>query len=174
MHGIEREQAAFETQSLDQRLCRRNLVALVVGGKMTKDDRLILGKGAQHMSSLAVVEAIKTAPQGFAVNRDGGRHPVVRVRRHECRGVGPKRLLDCQRIEPVKNGAHRAVGRRFLPAKAECLVQSRKMTVDEAVDLAVGGCPGQHRKNAHQQNGSQTVHLALRSAWIGDGGENIQ
>ena len=40
------------------------------------------------------MEMIEAAPQGFAVNRDGDRHAVVRGRRHEGRGVGPKRRLD--------------------------------------------------------------------------------
>ncbi len=170
MHGIGCEQAAFEAKAFDQRLRRRDLVAFVVGREMAEDHRLILSKSAQHMGGLPVMEAIEATSKCLAVNRDGGRHPVVRPRWHEGRGVGPKRLLDCQGIEPMQDGAYRTVGRRLSPTKTERLVQPRKMTVDKTMDLAVGGCPRQHRKNADHEDWSQTVHLALRPAWVGDGG----
>ena len=48
------------------------------------------------------------------------------------------------------------------------------MAVDKTMDLAIGGGPGQHRQYADHENGRQAIHLALRPARIGDGGENIQ
>lgn len=174
MHSIGCEQAAFEAKVVDQRLRRRDLVTFVVDREMAEDDRLVLGKGAQHMGGLLVMEAIEAAAKRFAINRDGGWQPIIWAHRHECRGVGSKGVFDRQGIEPVQDGAHRTVGRRLSPAKTERLIQSRKMAVDEAVNLAIGGRARQHRQHADHENGSQTVHLALRSAWIGDGGENIQ
>ncbi len=123
MHGIEREETAFEAEVFDQRLRRRDLVAFVVGREMAEDHRLILGKGAQHVGGLLVMEAVEAASKRLAVNRDGGRHPVFGSFRHEGRGVGPKRLLDRQRIEPIQDGAYRTVGRRLSPTKSERLVQ---------------------------------------------------
>ena len=174
MHGIGCEQAAFEAKIVDQCLRRRDLVALVVGREMAKNNRLILGKGAQHMGGLLVMETIETASKRLAVNRDGGRHPVVGRFCHERRGVGSKRLLDRQGIEPVQDGAHRTVGWRLSPTKTQRLVQPRKVSVDKAMDLAIGGRPGQHRQHADHEDGSQAIHLALCPARIGDSGETIQ
>lgn len=94
MHGIGGEQAAFEAKVFDQRLCCWDLAAFVIGREMAKDDRLILCKSAQHMGGLPVMEAIEAALKRLAVNRDGGRHTVVRARRQERRGMGSKCRLD--------------------------------------------------------------------------------
>ena len=172
VQGVGGEQDAAQAQPLDQRLRRRDLVALgdlLVG----EDERRLAGEGAEHLRRGPVVQVVEAAPQRLAVQRDdppprrGGGVP-------ELLGVAAEGGLQFGRVERVEEGAQGVDGGRATKAGTEDGVEPLAMHADEQADAAVGGGAGQHRQDAEQQQVGEAVAPALAAARVGDllqGGE---
>ena len=59
---------------------------------------LVRGQGAEDLQRLLILEPIKTAAQGFAIQRDAGQ-PIARSGQH--RRVTPKGHLDGGRVQSL-------------------------------------------------------------------------
>src|SRR3954452_11154256 len=148
------EQDAAQAQPLDQRLGRRDLVALgdlLVG----QDERVLAGERAEHLRRGPVVQVVEAAPQRLAVQRDdppprrGGGVP-------ELLGIGAEGGLVYGRVERVEEGAKGVDGGRATEAGTEDGVEPLAMHADEQADAAVGGRPGedgQHPRRAAGERG---------------------
>src|SRR5215212_1567222 len=105
VQGVGGEQDAVQAQLLDQRLGRRDLVAL--GDLlMGQDERALAGEGAEHLRRGLVVEMVEAAPQRLAVQRN---EPPPRRGGGvtEMLGVAAEGGLDRGRVERVQQGAQR-------------------------------------------------------------------
>ena len=175
VQGVGGEQDAPQAQLRDQRLRRRDLVAL--GDLlMGQDERRLAGEGAEHLGGGPVVQVVEAAAQRLAVQRDdppprrGG--SVTKLL-----GMAAEGGLDLGRVERVQEGAPRVDGRGAAEAGAEGGVEPLAMRADEQADAAVGGGAGQdgqHRQDAEQQRVGEAVAPALAAARVGDpvqGGE---
>ena len=92
MLGVEREEAALQTERLDQFRRRRDFVAFLVNHQMAEYDLIGLAQRRQHMRGLSVAKGVETAAQGLAVNGNR-RGPLGRWRRWQRRGMAAKRVL---------------------------------------------------------------------------------
>ena len=100
MQGVGREQDAVQAQLLDQRLGRRDLVAL--GDLlMGQDERALAGEGAEHLRRGLVVEMVEAAPQCLAVQRDDP-PPRCGADVTKMLGVAAEGGLDRGRVERVQ------------------------------------------------------------------------
>jgi hypothetical protein len=171
VQGVGGEQDAAQAQPLDQRLRRRDLVALgdlLVG----QDERRLAGERAEHLGGGLVVQVVEAAAQRLAVQRDdpprrGG--DVI-----EPLGVAAEGGLQLGRVERVEEGAQRVDGGGATKAGTEDCVEPLAMHADEQADAAVGGGAGQDGQHREQQQGSEAVTPALAAARVGDpvqGGE---
>src|SRR3954466_4879404 len=171
VQGIGGEQHAAQAQLLDQRLRRRDLVALgdlLVG----QDERRLAGEGAEHLGGGPVVQVVEAAPQRLAVERDDP--PPRRGSVAELLGVAAEGGLQLAWVERVQEGAQRVDGGGAAEAGAEGGVERLAVHADEQADAAVGGGAGQHRQDAEQQQVGEAVAPALAAARVGDllqGGE---
>ncbi len=66
VHGVHREQPAFQLQRLDHGLRGGDFVAFAIHFQMAQDQRVIHREGAQNMRRPLVVESIKTVPERLA------------------------------------------------------------------------------------------------------------
>ncbi len=172
MQGVGGEQDAAQAQLLDQRLGRRDLVALD-DLLMREDEGRLAGERAQHLGGGLVVQVVEAAPQRLAIQRDdpppwrgGGVTKML--------GMAAEGGLDLGRVERMHEGAQRVDGRGAAEAGSEGGVEPLAMHADEQADAAVGGGAGQDRQHREQQQGSEAVTLALAAARVGDlvqGGE---
>jgi len=172
VQGVGGEQDAAQAQPPDQRLRRRDLVALgdlLVG----EDERRLAGERAEHLRRGPVVEVVEAAPQRLAVERDdppprrGG--DVI-----EPLGVAAEGGLQLGRVERVQEGAQRVDGGGAAEAGAEGGVEPLAVHADEQADAAVGGGAGQDGQDAEQQQVGEAVAPALAAARVRDplqGGE---
>jgi len=72
MFSVECEQAARQSERLDQFRRGRDLVALFGNHHMREHDSVGVAQRRHHMRGLAVVERVETAAQCFAVDGDRG------------------------------------------------------------------------------------------------------
>ena len=172
VQGVGGEQDAAQAQLLDQRLRRRDLVALS-DLLVREDERALAGEGAEHLGGGPVVQVVEAAAQRLAVQRHdpqprrGG--DVI-----EPLGVAAEGGLQLGRVERVQEGAQRVDGGGAAEAGAEGGVEPLAVHADEQADAAVGGGAGQHRQDAEQQQVGEAVAPALAAARVGDpvqGGE---
>jgi hypothetical protein len=103
VQGVGREQDAAQAQLLDQRLRRRDLIAL--GDLlMRQDEGRLAGEGAEHLGGGLVVQMVEAAPQRLAIQRDdpsprqGGGVPKML-------GMAAEGGLDLGRLEGMKESA---------------------------------------------------------------------
>jgi hypothetical protein len=172
VQGVGGEQDAPQAQPLDQRLRRRDLVALddlLVG----QDERRLAGERAEHLRRGPVVQVVEAAAQRLAVQRDD---PLRRRSggAPELLGVAAEGGLEVGRVERVQEGAQRVDGRRAPEAGAEGGVEPLAVHADEQADAAVGGGARQDGQHREQQQVGQRVALALAATRVGDllqGGE---
>ena len=162
----------LQAQLLDQRLGRRDLVAL--GDLlMGQDERALAGEGAEHLRRGLVVEMVEAAPQRLAVQRDDP-PPRRGGGVTEMLGVAAEGGLDLGRVERVQEVAQRVHGRGPSQAGAEGGVQALAMDADEDQDAAVGGGARQDGQHGEQQQGGERVAATLPAARVRDpfqGGE---
>jgi hypothetical protein len=171
VQGVGGEQDAPQAQPLDQRLRRRDLVALddlLVG----QDERRLAGERAEHLRRGPVVQVVEAAAQRLAVQRDD---PLRRRSggAPELLGVAAEGGLEVGRVERVQEGAQRVDG-RGAAAGAEGGVEPLAVHADEQADAAVGGGARQDGQHREQQQVGQRVALALAATRVGDllqGGE---
>ena len=95
MLGVEREEAALQSERLDQFRRRRDLVAFLLNHQMREYDLVGLAQRRHHMRGLAVAEGVETAAQGLAV--DGDRRQTV--------GRGRLRIDEAWRRNAVSRAA---------------------------------------------------------------------
>ena len=141
VQGVGREQDAVQAQLLDQRLGRRDLVAL--GDLlMGQDERRLAGERAEHLGGGLIVQVVEAAPQRLAVQRDDP-PPRCGADVTKMLGVAAEGGLDLGRVERVQEGAQRVDRWGAAEAGAEGHVQPLAMHADEQADAAVGGGAGQ-------------------------------
>ena len=175
VHGVEGEQTPGQAQRRDHGLGGGNLVALFGDRQMAEDNLAVGGKGAQHMGRLAVVEGVEAAAQGLAV--DGHRRGEARALDRDigkAGGMVAEHLLHLLGIETVQDEPHRRIGGSAAERHAKPAVQAIQMGPDEAVDLTIRPCPGQHCQHREQQDRGQRVHLPLAATGIGNLGKQRQ
>src|SRR3954468_4977333 len=171
VQGVGGEQRAAQAQLLDQRLRRRDLVALgdlLVG----QDERRLAAERAEHLRRGQVVEMVEAAAQRLAVQRDDP--PARRGSAPELLGLAAEDGLQLGRVERVQEGAQRVDGGGATKAGTEDRVEPLAMHADEQADAAVGGGAGQDGQHREQQQGSEAVTPALAAARVRDllqGGE---
>ena len=129
VQGVGGEQDAPQAQPPDQRLRRRDLVALddlLVG----QDERRLAGERAEHLRRGPVVQVVEAAAQRLAVQRDD---PLRRRSggAPELLGVAAEGGLQLGRVERVQEGAQRVDGRRAPEAGAEGGVEPLAVHADE-------------------------------------------
>jgi hypothetical protein len=172
VQGVGGEQDPPQAQLLDQRLGRRDLVALD-DLLVRQDEGRLAGEGAQHLGGGLVVEMVEATPQRLAIQRDDP-PPWQGQAVTEMPGMAAEGGLDRGRVERVHEGAQRVDGRRAAETGTKGGVEPRAMHADEQADAAVGGGAREDRQHREQQQGSEAVTLALAAARIGDlfqGGE---
>lgn len=168
VHGIQSDQAPLKRQFIDQSPGGRNFIALFSNLQMPQDQRVIDGKSVQHMRRLLVVEGIKTAPQGFTVNRHNRHliHVPARPAGVQLRPILTKDTLHRVTIEPLQDEADGAVCRGLLPSEPKRLVQTRAVCFDETMNLAIRCGPGQYRQDCRQKHWGELPLLALTAPRI--------
>src|SRR4051812_6302828 len=137
VQGVGGEQDAAQAQPLDQRLGRRDLVALgdlLVG----EDERRLAGERAEHLGGGLIVQVVEAAAQRLAVQRHdppprrGGGAP-------EPLGVAAEGGLQLGRVERVQEGAQRVDGGGAAEAGAEGGGEPLAVHAEEKADAAGGG-----------------------------------
>jgi hypothetical protein len=150
-----------------QHLDCRDLVRFFVDLDMGENQIAIGGKGAQHLSGLAIVEAVEAVLEHLAVESQPSSFGPTTV------SVEPGSMLakggfDGLGIKPLQDIADCRMGGRSLPVQAERLIQARPMYPNEAADATIRVCSGDDRQNREQQNVRKSVALPLGSSRIID------
>jgi hypothetical protein len=103
---------------------------------MRQDQRGVGGKRTQHMRGGLIVQVVETAPQRFAVQRDGPpiapAGPLVEVTR-----VAAKDSFQIGRVEGEEEIAQGVDGRSTLEASAEDSVQALPVHSHEGDDALI-------------------------------------
>ena len=94
------------------------------------------GERAEHLGGSAVVEPVKAAAQGLAVQRDAALSRRG-TRRLQQGGVASERSLHLNRIEPLKDVADGGVRGCPTPVQATGRVQPGAVNTDEGDDAAI-------------------------------------
>ena len=140
-----------QVEFLQQLLHGRDFVGFFVDFDMRQHQPRIDGERAEHLPGLDVVEAVETALQRLAVERDDA---GVRAcgRAIQVGGVFAKDLFDLRRAEPMQDIADRRVRGRTLPIDPEGFVQSLPMDPEVSAQAPVGICSADHGENRKQQH----------------------
>jgi hypothetical protein len=121
-------------------------------------ERRVGGECAEDVRGAAVVEIVKAAPQGLAIDGDMALATGL-CRRVQGRGMATKHRLHRGGIELPKDAADRRVGGRPTPFQAERVAQPGEVDVDKAVNCAVGISAN---KLSNGENGAMATPL-----WLG-------
>jgi len=119
------------------------------------------GERAQHLLGLVVFEAVETALEHFAVERDDARTFNLGSQIEEG-GVRAKRLFDILAGEALQGIADRGVRRSPLPFDFQGFVEPFQMHPDERFDAAIRIRAADDGKNGKQQAGRATRRACPR------------
>jgi hypothetical protein len=136
VQGVGREQDAVQAQLLDQRLGRRDLVAL--GDLlMGQDERRLAGERAEHLGGGLVVQVVEAAPQRLAVERDdppprrGGDVTRMLAWRWKAASIAAGSSA-CKRARSVLTaGARRKRAPKVTFSRSRCTPMNRRMRRQE-------------------------------------------
>ena len=151
MHRVARDDMACHVEFLQQFLHGGDFIGLFVDLDMRQHQRGIDGERAEHLPCLGVVEAIETALERFAIERQeacaGTRRGCVQVG-----GVFARDLFYFRRAQPLQNISDGGMSGRPSPAEPEGLVQFSPMNFDEGTDAAIRVGAARNRQNGKQQD----------------------
>jgi len=102
---------------------------------MPQNQGTLGGQGTEDLDGLLILEPVKAATQGFAIERDA-RQSWGRSVQH--RRVVTKGHFHVGWIQALQGVANRRMSRGPLPAQPTQGVQLRQPGLDEPLDLAVG------------------------------------
>ena len=172
MHGVEGEQAIRQMQVRDQSLRNRDFVGFVVNVDMRQDDPAVGREDAQDLRRLLVLQGVKAAPQGLAVDRE--QRQTIRAGAGQPLRMQAERLLHLGRVETGQDISDLRVAWRLEHLRREKHAQPAKMRHDELVHLTIGGRPGQHRQQTEHQDLRQRIQFSLCAPAVSDARKNLQ
>ena len=138
---------------------------------MPQNQGAIGGQGTEDLDGFLIVEPVKAAAQGFAIDRDARQFCARSVQHRRMVTKGPFHI---GRIQALHGVADRRVGGCPLPVQPAEGVQLWQPGLDEPLDLAIGLGVRQDGQNAEQQQGSQGIQPALGTTVIRNGGEKCR
>ncbi len=170
MDRVGSDDVAGQVEFAQQGLHGRDFVGFLVDFDMRQHQPGIGGECAEHLPGLGVVEAVETALERLAVERDDARVRAL-GRAIQVSGVfaeDPFDLLGVEALQDIADGRMR--GRPF-PMDAESFVQLFPMDFEIGLQTAIRVGPAHNGENGKQQHMPQLVELALGPARIGNGRE---
>ena len=102
---------------------------------MPQNQGTLGGQGTEDLEGLLILEPVKAATQGFAIERDARQSWGRSVQHRRVVTKGPFHVGWIQALQGVAN---RRMSRGPLPAQPTQGVQLRQPGLDEPLDLAVG------------------------------------
>lgn len=134
MKGVEREDAAGQTEFLHQPPRRRNFIAFLPDFFMSENDGAITGESAQHLKLINTAHIIETSPEGFAVAMN---EVSLHFLSREKPAVLPENSLKFRGGGVRNDIADSCIRRGFFPIRPETLIESFTMSIDKFVNLSI-------------------------------------